>query len=213
MKTIGKIIGMITVGLFIFQVSTAQISTTKHNFSALGWTNTNNGICGPCHTPHQAILPVVVGPLWAHESSTEAFTAYPSGGTIDATDLGAPDEGALACLGCHDGTTGLDNFVPQLGTSTTFMAASVSGYVGLDLTNDHPVSFTYDDALAVADAGLHHPLTAAGNTSLGGKIDGDYLFSNKVQCASCHDVHSTTYPKFLRANNAASQMCLDCHNK
>ena len=34
-----------------------------------------------------------------------------------------------------------------------------------------------------------------------------------VECASCHDPHSTTNPTFLRVSNAGSGLCLTCHTK
>lgn len=34
-----------------------------------------------------------------------------------------------------------------------------------------------------------------------------------VECASCHDPHSSTNPTFLRISNANSGVCLTCHNK
>ncbi len=34
-----------------------------------------------------------------------------------------------------------------------------------------------------------------------------------VECASCHDPHSSTNATFLRISNAGSAVCLTCHNK
>jgi len=34
-----------------------------------------------------------------------------------------------------------------------------------------------------------------------------------VECASCHDPHSSAQPTFLRMSNAGSGLCLACHNK
>lgn len=34
-----------------------------------------------------------------------------------------------------------------------------------------------------------------------------------VECGSCHDPHNTTNGTFLRISNAASKVCLTCHNK
>ena len=64
---------------------------------------------------------------------------------------------------------------------------------------------------AAQDDGLYDPSTAT--TSLGGTIDADMLFSNQVECASCHDVHDNTLGMFLRISNANSDLCLTCHNK
>jgi predicted CXXCH cytochrome family protein len=34
-----------------------------------------------------------------------------------------------------------------------------------------------------------------------------------VECASCHDPHTSANPTFLRISNAQSAVCLTCHNK
>jgi predicted CXXCH cytochrome family protein len=33
----------------------------------------------------------------------------------------------------------------------------------------------------------------------------------KVTCATCHDPHNNSIPPFLRLDNSANQLCLDCH--
>ncbi len=84
--------------------------------------------------------------------------------------------------------------------------------VGTDLSNDHPVSFTYDGALALADLGLFDPTNT--QSGLGGTITATMLQGGKVQCASCHDVHnSANLPNLLLKSNAASALCLTCHDK
>ena len=39
------------------------------------------------------------------------------------------------------------------------------------------------------------------------------FFQPFVECASCHDPHSSTNATFLRISNAQSAVCLTCHNK
>jgi predicted CXXCH cytochrome family protein len=39
------------------------------------------------------------------------------------------------------------------------------------------------------------------------------FFQPFVECASCHDPHSSTNATFLRVSNAQSAVCLTCHNK
>jgi len=84
---------------------------------------------------------------------------------------------------------------------------------GGDLNSEHPISFTYNDALATADGGLNIPSTTT--SGLGGTIADDMLFNNKVECASCHDVHNAlgTGGNLLVKSNAGSGLCLTCHAK
>ena len=107
------------------------------------------------------------------------------------------------------------------GTTTTYTASTsidangqlINHVVGAggDFTNDHPIAITYDE---VSDLGLQPKATVA--------AAGLPLFNNKVQCASCHDVHNWSLsPKtgfggtpFLRIdNNTGSALCVACHKK
>jgi len=201
-KILGATLGLVLVA----GLAGAQIATSEHDFSGQGWGT--NEICQPCHTPHNAstALPVV---LWNHEVTAATYTLYDSP-TMNAT-TGQPEGVSKACLSCHDGTVALDSFGGSTGTR--FIGGGAN--FGTDLSNDHPVSFTYDNALATVDGGLHPPTTAA--SGLGGTIAADMLFgaaSDQVECASCHDVHNAAnLPSLLLKSNAGSALCLTCHAK
>jgi predicted CXXCH cytochrome family protein len=123
--------------------------------------------------------------------------------------VGQPDASSKLCLSCHDGTVALENFG---GTTTGTHFISGAALLGTDLRNDHPVSFTYDAALASADGGLKNPTTTP--SGMGGTITANMLFSGKMQCASCHDVHNSGgQPDLLVKSNNASALCLTCHSK
>lgn len=193
--------------LSVASVSNAVISGSAHDFSSFGWSN--GEICLPCHTPHNAKgAATTAGPLWNHVATAATYTVYTSP-TLDAAALGQPAGVSKACLSCHDGTIALEAF----GTVTAG-AVFVTGTanLGTDLSNDHPISFTYDAALATADGGLHDPATT--NSGLGGTIAADLLFAGSLQCASCHDVHNSYgLANLLVVTNAGSALCLTCHNK
>jgi predicted CXXCH cytochrome family protein len=98
------------------------------------------------------------------------------------------------------------------------MATDAAGYVGQDLSDDHPIGFTYDSALSVEDPGLHDPAsTDAAVAERPGNIDVALLFGagdDQMECASCHDPHAEAgVANFLRKDNTASALCLTCHNK
>lgn len=201
-----KIIGVSLGLMLIAGVAGAQITGSEHDFSGQGWGTTE--ICQPCHTPHNAsiALPVV---LWNHEVTSASYTLY-SSPTMNAT-TGQPGGVSKACLSCHDGTVALDSFGGSTGS--TFISGPAN--FGTDLSNDHPVSFTYNNALATADGGLHPPTTTS--SDLGGTIAADMLFglgSDQVECASCHDVHNAAnLQSLLLKSNAGSALCLTCHAK
>ncbi len=205
MKKVSIVLMILALTALLSGVSMAEITGSDHDFSGSGWSG--GEICKPCHTPHHADTTVAGAPLWNHEVTTSTFTLY-SSLTLDATDLGQPDGVSKLCLSCHDGTVAIDSF----GGATGSTMISGDALIGTDLSDDHPISFTYDDALATTDGGLHPPSTAT--TSLGGTIQDDLLFGNKVECSSCHDVHNShNNEKLLNIANASSALCLTCHNK
>ena len=208
----------------------AGIADTKHNLSNSGTgaikSTDQTEICVFCHTPHDAIKNNNI-PLWNHTLSTVASYGVYQSPTMNATPTDVGTGGDLTkvavsnlCLSCHDGTVAINSFNnPSNINPTTTMVGTSAGKLpvgnsnlGTDLTNDHPVNFTYDTALATADGTLKNPVDAAGS----GLSNGVKLFNGKVQCASCHDPHSSQDPSgkaFLRASMSGSTMCLSCHVK
>ncbi len=112
-------------------------------------------------------------------------------------NTGTLGDASLRCLSCHDGTTGMDALskTPSGGTLTTGKIDTTQVPTGLNLQNDHPVGF------AISGTGLQLPTLYAKH------------YSNKVECASCHDPHTNAQPKFVRDANTSSRMCKDCHIK
>ena len=140
------------------------------------------------HVPHRAGAPGDADagwgvPLWSTAQTSDGlpvFTLYSSAKLDElGTDIGQPDGASKLCLGCHDGSYIVFSFRPD--------SPAIFG-VNNPATS-HPVSFTYDTALAsaVGDA-LYDPSTTA--SGLGGMIEDDLLDEySKMQCSTCHDTH------------------------
>jgi len=218
LRKTGALLAAAVVGVIWFaSPAAAQITGSVHDLNAYvpAITMPNGRICVACHTPHNANS--TAAPLWNHAPSAGGHTPYASG-TLNAV-VGAPAGVSLLCLSCHDGSAALDSFGAGTRTDNTPGTTTMTGTAlfDLDMSNDHPVSFTYDAALATADGQLHDPTTTA--SGLGGNIDADMLFgvgNNQLECASCHDVHngpSVVEAPLLIKTNASSQLCLTCHNK
>lgn len=190
--------------------SNGAISGSAHDFTSQGWSG--GQICLPCHTPHRADTTVVDAPLWNHAVTEATFTPYASP-SLDAA-VGQPTGTSKLCLSCHDGSVAIDSFGGNTGAE--FIAASAN--VGVDISDDHPISFIYDATLATTDGELVNPSAdgdADGNT-VGMAAPYLPLFAGQLQCASCHDVHNTASagnPKLLLAPDAGSAICLKCHDK
>jgi len=187
-------------------VAFAQIEGSAHDFSGLAWNSSAGEICNACHTPHNAQT-ITDAPLWDHTATLATFDVY-STTTLDAT-MGQPAGVSKLCLSCHDGTVALDSFGGVTGVTTI----SGGALFGTDLSNDHPISFDYTDALAGTDGGLHTPSDTVSGLAGGGFITGDLLFSDSMECASCHDPHNAGFDSLLVKSNAASDLCLTCHDK
>jgi hypothetical protein len=156
-----------------------------------------------------------------------------------------PQAPSSLCLVCHNGVfSSLVNY-PGPGSHTNEnydyqMNPTFWAMLDLDLSNEHPISFTYDPAAdnsqdnngfpAVVpcptalwrnwipgSAGANYPLYGPGTTATP---------TTQFECATCHAVHDTVaYPGkqmvggksvgtqvfFLRRDNAGSAMCADCH--
>lgn len=200
-----------TVGLI--QGGFSQIAGTAHDFSSESWAPTTNRGCGVCHTTHQSI-PITSAPLWNHEATVVAgYLLYDSPTFDGVSTINDPGASSRLCLSCHDGTVALENFGGNTsGSNFIPQSARIGGVAGNDLRSEHPISFDYTDALANSDGGLFPPTTT--NSGLGSTIDNDMLFNNKMECASCHDVHNRFgVMHLLKMSNANSELCLTCHNK
>jgi predicted CXXCH cytochrome family protein len=199
---------------------------SRHDLRATGGgTPTGTGlaeVCVVCHTPHQSATANSQDPLWNHTATaTAAFGVYASV-TMNAapiTDIGGAPIGSqslsMLCMSCHDGTVSVLSMYnpPNTGFATTGVPGRISATgqiisnanMGTSLTNDHPVNFAYNTALATADGGLRDPATTPAVAAL--------IPGGTVQCSSCHTTHDPTNVPFLRVSNAASALCLTCHIK
>lgn len=208
------------VAVFTTAAVAQSIVGTKHDLSTGGGIadkSTNESqVCIFCHTPHQK--GISADPLWNHTLSTNATYGTYTSGTLDATDvteIGGGTGISNLCMSCHDGTVAVNSLgnTSTVGTPTMGNAVELDAtgkirttreaYLGTSLSDDHPINFTYDNALYTADGGLKDPAT----------LTDVKLFAGKMQCSSCHNAHSNANAPFLRASNSASGLCLKCHDK
>ena len=256
---------LLVAGLSMYLAARAQttndVANTPHNLSVDGpgtVTATNETqICVFCHTPHGATNSPGA-PLWNRALSGATYTTY-SSSSLDAEtiagQLAQPAGSSKLCLSCHDGTLAISSVNVLAGQTNATIAITGAGpgdtmppgegvqtgftrNLGTDLSNDHPISLTFDTTLANADGELldpaveaHiairspgvRPLVPLEGTGPGG--------AGQVQCASCHDPHvidTSIAPtnKFLRLKRFQQAQpagggfdetvdinCLGCHEK
>ncbi len=230
-----------------------DIANTPHNLSNTGpgpvTALSESRICVFCHTPHNAEN-APGAPLWNRQLSGATYSTYGSS-SMDAPSLDQPGGSSKLCLSCHDGTlalgavsvlNGQENVTIDLqGTAVDGTMPEGSGAntgftrrLGIDLANDHPISFTYDSTLAAADGELRDPALEShiANRQAGSNTRPLVPLENdRMQCVSCHDPHirdadATLNIKFLRLNRfqkaapgggafdpANDIVCLACHDK
>lgn len=203
---------VLMAGLLLATPAMALIDNSAHDIPfSVGGGQVNDEVCVFCHTPHGANTAFSGGPLW-NRAAGGALTGVYSSATLNASiDVNYNNIDASACISCHDGSqtmgTALQN--PPNTVPTGDYSATLVGDVnlGLDMSNDHPVSFNYD-AVATADNEIR--AVAALPTVIKFKKSGA---ANIMQCSSCHDVHNTVGERLILINNAGSNLCLACHIK
>jgi hypothetical protein len=241
--TIAMGLGLGMSGVSHAQVVTTGIAGSSHDFtdgfegkrdasSGTGvaidesW-NGRGEICRVCHVPHdhgRATQRYLNGLLWNHGVSSATYSMYDNAwsSTLTHTQSAQPDGHAKLCLGCHDGTVGIDTFDKYAG-GAVFIGTYDAGYQvpgfldggNQDLRGTHPISIAY----AGDDTKLQPAATA---TWASGDTVASTLDAGKVQCSTCHDVHdqeSVGGTRLLRTAQATafgaspSAMCLTCHVK
>jgi hypothetical protein len=231
----------------------SNIRQTKHNLSTSGpgtlKATTETEVCVFCHTPHAATTGAA--PLWNRKLGAAATYIPYSSNSLDANVIQGtldhePGGSSKLCLSCHDGALAIGsvNVLDGAGSSTTpgtvgvtMMGTGAGGVMapgsgnttgftrdlGINLTNDHPISVTYNSALATRDGELRavDPTTQKDTATTGTLVGvrasgykpklpleptGSGAEKGQIQCASCHDPHiretnaAMGNQKFLRLN-------------
>lgn len=183
------------------------IETSKHNLSVTGTGDiraiSETQICIFCHIPHNASP---AAPLWNRADPGLNYTPYTSS-TADANP-GQPTGSSLLCLSCHDGTIAIGDLLSQdewieMTLGVTTMPTDRRSNLGTDLSDDHPVSFDYTEALAGSDGQLVPPDLLLGSV----KLDRN----GQLQCTTCHDPHDDSNGKFLVMDAVNGALCETCH--
>jgi hypothetical protein len=241
---------------------TVPARTVMSTSNATGGTDQ---VCVFCHTPHGASAGIT--PLWNRKvnATANAYTAYTSS-SLDAEAIqGALSKNANGssklCLSCHDGSLAISsvNVLNGAGSPTTPGTVTINmtgtgaggtmppgsygettGFtrkLGVDLTNDHPISVTFNSTLADRDGELRaldsvQKYPAGTGTVIGVRSSGykpklpleptGPLGAGQIQCATCHDPHiresnagAVDYgnEKFLRLNRFQAAAATGIYNQ
>lgn len=226
---------VVVLSLIVVGAAIAGVVSSKHDMRVYAGANgiivigqggktTTNQVCVFCHHPHRTKASgtdTVL--LWNNDVPNTSYTTYSSptanvagqGGALGST---SETQYSRLCMGCHDGSSGINVLltspidVSSSGTAATKTLSGLQADIGGDtgnLTNDHPVDFTYPTVIASTDD-IRVP-------DASGTVDGTYpLYSGTMQCATCHAVHrgtdsADTKIQFMRGSTVNSSICIDCH--
>lgn len=191
--------------------SAGSIMGSVHDFTKFAWSG--GQVCVPCHGSRNPNVNVTVAPMWSHDLSKQTYTLY--GSTTLKAALGQPGPVSRLCLSCHDGTVAVDSY----GGNTGAQYVGAAHNLGTNLSDDHPIGFVYDSALAVANGSLFDPAArtvtiGSGGQSQTGTLTELLLYNGQLECTSCHDPHNA-----LTVGTAAllkmdqTTICGACHKK
>jgi predicted CXXCH cytochrome family protein len=211
-RTIAMMVVMILAVSFSFSQS---IRNTKHDLSSSSTATTKSTnvdqVCVFCHTPHSSATTTM---LWNRNASAATYTVY-SSPSMEGT-VPQPGSASKNCLSCHDGTVAFNSLintpsgVPAMNVANM---STLSGNLGSNLTNDHPIGFVYSTHQAT-DPDLNTAALTGGKVRVGTlPLVGTSTATATMECTSCHDPHDGTNGQFKRVSNTASAMCFTCHIK
>lgn len=183
-----------------------SVVNSKHDLSAFGpgpiRATEESRVCVFCHAPHNASP---AAPLWNRHNPTTHYRIYRS----DTTDarIDQPGPSSKMCLSCHDGGIALGLTLDRPPTepipmSHMFMPTGPSNLT-TDLSDDHPVGFRFDRALANRDHQLRSPDLVDHRIQLGER--------DELECVACHEPHNNELGNFLRVTDRTGALCITCH--
>jgi predicted CXXCH cytochrome family protein len=178
------------------QAGPPRVLQTRHDLSPEGV-----GPCLYCHLTREADNGVK--PQWDRRQDAAMYPAYGAAGGPPTTKW-RPQGVSQVCLSCHDGTIGPDRMVQSI-VGTTGWDPVRNPQRGTVYLSDHPVSAAFKGG---EDGGFN---AASGGYAGALPFFGDR--KDRVECASCHNVHYETYGAFLRLAAAQGRLCRSCHIK
>ncbi len=158
-------------------------------------------VCIFCHAPHNS---TGQSPLWNRHMPPTHYRIYESS-TTDAT-IDQPSGPSKMCLSCHDGALAIGLLASRPDEVVVMSQRTIGpgkGDLTKDLSDDHPIGFHYNRALAARDHQIRNPDVVSKDLPLGKH--------NEMHCTTCHDPHNNHLGDFLRITNLRSAICLSCH--
>jgi predicted CXXCH cytochrome family protein len=202
-----------------------KIKGSKHDLSTTGGgairAASEREICKFCHSLH---VKNWKAPMWNRHSTGNTYEPYWSTTMEPISPVGQPNGTSILCLSCHDGTIALGKVIKRktMGTEIAMTGARKlsrrSSSLGLELRDDHPISFAYTSELATKRG--QDPVTLIGGNELKQPATLPKSLAldsaSRVQCTTCHSSHDDSFGMFLAMSDRATDnpyLCTSCHQK
>ena len=191
------LLSIVCFGILSGHADASSVLGSKHDFSSLGISP-----CGYCHSVHNALggMGLINPGFGTFPSITKVYSTSTRIFNADIASINKSD--APLCLACHDQNSTNSNPYFKIVKERFDIRGGTDIYIGTDLSNDHPIGFTFDPSLSPAK--IKEPVKAHVTYGPGGR---------QMWCSTCHDVHNNEFGNFLVMPNTGSALCLDCHIK
>ncbi len=164
-------------------------------------------VCFYCHTPHTA------------NASARVAVSFQTYSNVPVAP-GQPGSVSRICLGCHDGSIAVSiyGYVPPGAIANSSRGRSTAGIelagTRLDLAEHHPIGFDYDVVVS-KDSEIRPATSELRGANPSRMTIEDLLWSGRMECTTCHDVHNTRNEgrKLIWVEDGQSNFCFTCHNK
>lgn len=185
-------------------------------------------VCVFCHTPHHAesnLGQTNTAPLWNRDATQLNYQAYqwvtPANMGTDADPIAFEIMDPLAgpsrlCMSCHDGVVAVDQHGPAMA-QTGSRVVSARANLGSDLTQTHPIGFSYTDIRTRRNAIAG--VTSGGDSEI---VDPEKGFAESITITADTAANQGTYNNVVRKTGANKRIkdvlfggtimtCASCH--
>lgn len=183
----------------LYTSSTTLSSATKA--SSLP-ANSPSLLCLGCHDGKTA-MNILHNTSYGVDAASAGIAGYPVGSNVITTSSGGVNAPYYMPAPVEDLMSG-SGFTPEM---------RVGGDAGNNLTDDHPIGFSYSAAYAEKPTKLHNNIGMDSAIRFFGP-------QQRVECSTCHNPHvdaaapaDVGFRPFLVTSNVGSALCLSCHNK
>lgn len=183
----------------VFKLYTSSSTLSSATKASTLTANSPSLLCLSCHDGKTA-MNILHNTSYGVDVSTAGISGYPAGTSVITTSSGGVNAPYYMPAPVADLVNG--GLTPEMRTG---------GTSGDNLTDDHPIGFSYPAAYGEKPTKLHNDIGMDSSIRFFGP-------QKRVECSTCHNPHidpngDDGFKPFLVKSNANSALCLTCHDK